>query len=104
MRGQQSSHPDLSGGRRGQLVTLEFPVVVCSSFASMYSVDFLGATPPKAISENFQLEVEYAFFDRGGNHRNDYFLLDFVEYSQLSKFGETINTDARSAAYLSARD
>lgn len=85
MRSQSPSHPSLVHGCHGKVVKLNYPVVVCNSFAQLYEVDFLAESKPTAIQENFQLEVQYAYHDRDGNQRNEYFLLDFVEFDQLAK-------------------
>lgn len=77
---------------------IEFPVVVCSSFDQIYAVDFYAPSQPESIKENFQLEVRYAYIDRRNKQRDDYFLLDFVEFSQLEKFAEAIDEDAKVAA------
>ena len=79
---------------------MEFPVVVCSSFDKIYSVDFYTESQPESIKDNFQLEVRYAYIDRRNNQRDEYFLLDFVEFSQLEKFAEAIDKDAKVAAFL----
>lgn len=89
--------PD-DGSRRQTL--LEYPVVVCSSFDQLYEVDFLGRSPGGPVGDNFELEVQYAYTDRGGSHRTDYFLIDIVAYDRLEAFASAIDTDARSAAYL----
>lgn len=104
MRGQHPSHPSLSARRRGKLVVLEYPVVVCSSFSQMYAVDFLTESEPAKIQKNFQLEVQYAFLDRAGNHRDDYFLLDFVEFDQLPAFELSIAEGASAAAFLASQN
>jgi len=103
MRGQHPSHPSLAGRRRGKLVVLEYPVVICSSFSQMYAVDFLSESEPVPIRENFQMEVQYAFLDRAGNHRDDYFLLDFVEFDQLPGFEASIAEGADAAAFMSSQ-
>lgn len=79
---------------------IEFPVVVCSSFDSIYSVDFYAESEPERVAENFQLEVRYAYIDRNENRRDEYFLLDFVEFSQLEKFAKTIDEDAKLAVFF----
>jgi hypothetical protein len=81
MRGQGVS-PALSQGHPPAVV-LEFPIVVCSSFGRMYQTDFYADTTPEVISDNFQLELNYAYVNRGGQQQNDYFLLDFVEFDRL---------------------
>ena len=100
MRRQSVSVPVLKETGRSPKVVLEFPVVVCSSFDQMYSVDFNAESQPESIKDNFQLEVRYAYIDSNSMQRNDYFLLDFVEFSQLEKFAQAIDEDAKAAAYL----
>lgn len=102
MRSKAPSHPSLIGRHNGKVVTLNYPVVVCSSFAKLYAVDFLEESEPVAIQENFQLEVQYAFHDRTGSQRDDYFLLDFVEFDQLDKFEADIAEGANAGACLAA--
>lgn len=102
MRGQPVSVPALKKSRRTPRVVIEFPVVVCSSFDQIYAVDFYAESQPESIKDNFQLEVRYAYIDRHNNQRDDYFLLDFVEFSQLGKFAEAIDEDAKVAAFFAS--
>jgi hypothetical protein len=104
MRGQPVSVPVLKNkSKRTPRLVIEFPVVVCSSFDQIYSVNFHTESQPALIKDNFQLEVRYAYIDRNNNQRDDYFLLDFVEFSQLEKFAEAIDEDARAAAFLASQ-
>ncbi|KAB2833204.1 MAG: hypothetical protein F9K48_08930 [Candidatus Brocadia sp.] len=100
MRGQPVSIPELKNSRWSPKALIEFPVVVSNSFDQIYSVDFYTESQPELIKDNFQLEIRYAYFDRHNNQRDDYFLLDFVEYSQLEKFAKAIDEDAKVAAFL----
>ncbi len=100
MRGQPVSVPSLKKSRRSPRAVVEFPVVVCSSFEQFYSVDFYNDSKPELVKENFQLEVRYAYIDRHQNQRDDYLLLDFVEFNQLTKFTKAIDEDAKVAAFL----
>jgi hypothetical protein len=102
MRSQSPSHPSLDGRRQGKVITLDYPVVVCSSFSDLYAVDFFAQSEPTSIHDNFQLEVQYAFLDRDGKQRNDYFLLDFVEFGQLANYVSDISKGAEAAAYLAS--
>lgn len=102
MIGRPVTVPALKKSRRSPRAVIEFPVVVCSSFDQIYSVDFYKESKPESIKDNFQLEVRYAYIDRNNNQRDDYFLLDFVEFSQLEKFAEAIDEDARAAAFLAS--
>jgi hypothetical protein len=100
MRGQQVSVPALKKLKRSPESVIEFPVVVCSSFEQMYSVDFYTESQAELIEDNFQLEVRYAYLDRRSKQQDDYFLIDFIEYGQLQKFAEAIDEDASSASEL----
>lgn len=103
MRSKSPAHPSLVDRQHGMLVTLDYPVVVCSSFSQLYGVDFLAESEPSVIQENFQLEVQYAFLDSGGNQRDDYFLLDFVEFNQLANYEAAIDEGAKAAAFIAAQ-
>jgi hypothetical protein len=86
----------------GQRILLEYPVVICSSFNQLYAADFLGAEATELIRSNFQLEVQYAYLDRAGSQRDDYFLIDFVDYEKLQAFQAEIEGDVNAAVPLSA--
>lgn len=102
MRGQSVSVPAVKKSRRPPRVVIEFPVIVCSSFDQIYAVDFYTESQPEPIKDNFQLEVRYAYIDRQNNQRDDYFLLDCVEFSQLEKFAEAVDEDAKVAAFFAS--
>jgi hypothetical protein len=69
--------------------TIEYPVIICSTFETFFgkelgSDDAGGLTQ---ITENFFLEIDYAYrLSEPGRTMNDYFLIDVVEFKQLSKF------------------
>ena len=83
MRGGQVTVPALKKRGRGPMALLEFPVVICSSFQKVYGVDFFADSIAQRVTDNFQLEIQYAYLDRTGTQRNEHLLLDFVEFEQL---------------------
>lgn len=85
----------------GRVVSLTFPVVVCSSFKDVFAVDFLGQLPTVSQSENLQLEVRYAYGDIS-SASNEYFLIDFVSYDGLAAFTKAISGDVDVAISLNA--
>lgn len=91
-------------GRGGFAVTLDFPVVVCSSFSQLYAADFTGTKETAPISANFQLEVQYAYVDKSDHSRNERFLLDIVEYDQLQQLIKGLEHDAVLAGFFARRD
>lgn len=102
MRGRPLNIKDQRKREVSPVTILECPVVVCSSFDRLYSVDFLKDSPPEPISSNFQLEVQYAYVDAGGGPRDDYFLLDFVERDRLEEFCKAVEASASAAAQLAS--
>jgi len=102
MIGRPASIPAFKKSQRSPRSVIEFPAVVCSSFDQIYSVDFYKESQPEPIKDNFQFEVRYAYIDRHNNQRDDYFLLDFVEFNQLEKFSEAIDEDAKIAVLFAS--
>ncbi len=102
MRGQSVSIPSLKKRQRSPKALIELPVVVCSSFDKVFSVDFYSESEPELIQENFQLEIRYAYIDRNEKQRDDYFLLDFVAFDKLTEFATAIDKGAHAAAFLAS--
>jgi hypothetical protein len=99
MRGQSFS-PAAQAWKPRQM--LEYPVIVCGGFDQLYGVNFFGPPDekPVALSENFQMEVQYAYFDRNRATINEYRLIDVVDIDQLNSFQNSIDQDAQAAALL----
>jgi hypothetical protein len=103
MKGNSPGFTDQYGKKwRSNVVSLEYPVIVCSSFSQMYAVDFLSDPDPSLLKENFQLEVQYAFHDRHGRQRDEYFLIDVVEFDQLAGLETVITEGVLAAAFLAS--
>ena len=100
MRGRKSIVKDLPEHDRYKLVVLEFPVVLCNSFEVLRRVSFYGASSPALISDRFQLEVQYAYVDHASTSRDEYFILDFVEFQHLAEFEKLLKRDAEIASHL----
>lgn len=100
MRGRPLTIPSIRSANRYPKAILELPVVVCSSFDKLYSIDFYADSPPEPIGGNFQLEVRYAYVDRNSGQHDDYFLLDFVAFDRLEEFEKGVAAGAKAAAVL----
>lgn len=87
----------------GFQLTLDFPVVVCSSFSQLYAADFGGTGNTSLVKDNFQLEIQYAYVDASGHSRDELFLLDVVEYERLSQLVAAIAEDASVAGSFARR-
>lgn len=104
MRDQPVSISSSKSNGTYQKALIEFPVVVCSSFDKVFSVDFNSESEPQPVQDNFQLEVRYAYLDRHEKQRDDYFLLDFVSYDKLDTFAAAIDEDANTAAFFASEN
>jgi hypothetical protein len=93
LRGKESLIPEIKNGRIPTLACIEMPVVLCNSFADFYRVEMESLNSPRSIDENFQLEVNYAYLDINGKQRNDYFLLDIVDFEKIDNYLNVLEAD-----------
>ena len=93
LRGKEPLDENLKNGRIPILAEIEMPVIVCSSFSEFFAVDMDSPGAPTPITENFQLEVNYAYIDTKGARRNEYFLIDVVEFDKLQQYSEMLADD-----------
>jgi hypothetical protein len=73
--------------------TVNFPVIICNNFNNLYRVDIGSSDDPAMISDNFQLEVNYAYLDSSREHIDEYFLIDILNYNKLEAFLEKLQQD-----------
>jgi hypothetical protein len=79
---------------RAILCTLNYPVIVCNSFENLYRVDTDTDADPLKITENFLLEVNYAYMTSNGSRKNEYFLIDILQFELFDNFLKQIEVDA----------
>lgn len=82
------------------LETLNYPIIVCNSFDNLYRVEIDTDTVPSNITENFQLEVNYAYMTSDGNNKNEYFLIDILNFDLFDSFLEKIEVDTQLFSYF----
>jgi len=84
----------LPPGRNGYVLKIiNYPIIVCNSFNDLYRVEIGTDTGPSKISEDFLLEVNYAYMTSDGNNRNEYFLIDILNFGSFDIFLEKIEED-----------
>jgi hypothetical protein len=93
LRWGQSIIPEIQNGDIPRLASVEMPVILCNSFANFYRVEMDDQTTPQPITENFQLEVNYAYRDLQGNDRSEYFLLDIVDFNKFEDYLNVLELD-----------
>jgi hypothetical protein len=93
LRNRDTIIPFEHGRRVNVLEMMEMPVIVCNSFENFYRTNVQGENQAERLDDNFQLEINYAFVDQNKNHRNEYFLIDVVDFNQLDNFFELIEAD-----------
>ena len=76
------------------LKTVNYPVIVCNSFDNLFRVEIDKDTEPSNITENFQLEVNYAYMTSNGSNKNEYFLIDILNFDLFDSFLKKIERDA----------
>lgn len=60
---------------------LNYPVIVCNSFEKIFKSE---DAKPKAVTGNFQLEVNYAYTDYSGAKKREYFIIDVVCFDEIA--------------------
>lgn len=65
---------------------LDYPIIICNDFNHFWKYNIIKKETPEQIKDNFQLEVQYAYFDEKKENRNEYFLIDIVSFNQLEAF------------------
>ena len=83
-------------GRESRIIkTVNYPVIVCNSFENLYRVEIDTHDNPSNITENFQLEVNYAYVASNGSNINEYFLIDILNFDLFDGFLEQTEVDTR---------
>ena len=82
------------------LKTINYPVIVCNSFENLYRVEIETDADPLNITENFQLEVNYAYMTSNGSNKNEYFLIDILNFALFDSFLEKIEVDAGLVSFF----
>ena len=88
------------GRRSYTLKTVNYPVIVCNNFDTLYRVEIDKDVNPVNIKENFQLEVNYAYMSSNGNNMNEYFLIDILNFNLFDEFLEKIEVDAGLVSFF----
>lgn len=91
----------LPPGRNGYVLEIiNYPIIVCNSFDNLYRVEIDTDIEPPKITENFQLEVNYAYMTSNGNNRNKYFLIDILNFNSFDIFLEKIEVDTGLVSFF----
>jgi hypothetical protein len=94
----------LPPGRNGYVrETDNYPIIVCNSFDNLYRVEINTGTVPSKITDNFQLEVNYAYMTSNGNNINEYFLIDILNFDlpeRFDSFLEKIKVDTGLVSFF----
>jgi len=93
LRHRKSIIPEKPNQNNTILATVEIPVILCNSFEKFYQVEMNISSKPEVIEDNFQLEVNYAYLDKNKNHKNEFFLIDIVDFNNLDKFLALMESD-----------
>jgi hypothetical protein len=100
LRNQQPLASTAARGGSRVLAVLNFPVIVCSAFQTVYAADFDGKSETSKVDDNFQLEVQYAYVESSGQPRDEFFILDLVAFDKLPSFAASIQKDAELSAFF----
>lgn len=83
--GHQSIIPKQSHKAVKVLHTINYPIIVCNDFSQLYKVDVDSEAPPINVKDNFQLEINYAYYNQDKRSITEYFLVDVVSFLSLEQ-------------------
>ncbi len=79
------------------LTSANYPVIICNSFENLYGIEIDTDADPFKITEDFLLEVNYAYMTSDNIPMNEYFLIDILNFDLLDSFlVEIIEKEVRS--------
>lgn len=79
--------PEDPNRRSKVLRYVSYPIILVNSFDNFFRINMGDETGKiERITEPFQLEVNYAYVDKGNNDHNEYFLIDVVSIEKLPDF------------------
>jgi len=92
----------ISASRASNVTNLDYPVVMCSSFAdNFYQTRMQNpAAQPVPITTDFAFEVNYAYTRPSGSTAREYFLLDIVDFTKLDDFLNRIDQEISAATSI----
>lgn len=91
-------------GREGVLSELIYPVIICNRFDNFFSCDIENEDNIQLIESNFQFEVQYAYFDNKQRKKNEYFLVDIVDFNNMDSFTKLMEESEIKALKQKLRD
>ena len=65
--------------------TIKYPVIISNNFNRLHGISISGGKHYR-LMDNFVLDLQYAYTDREGKYKNDYFIIDFVSFEKLQKY------------------
>lgn len=95
-RNSVSIIPETTSSQQNITHTIEYPLIVCNSFDKFFRTEIDSNNDPVVINDNFQLEVNYAYMDTNKEQKNEFFLIEVIDYNKLDDFLEVIKDDVGS--------
>lgn len=89
-----SVFPPNSPGADSIVQTVTYPVILCNDFEKMFRIPMDAVdVDPEPIDRTFNLEVNYAYSGPAGPSVNAFFLIDIVNFEDLSGFLSIVEAD-----------
>lgn len=82
-------------------LTVSYPVIACSAFDCFYRVEIENdKDDPAPLTEEFLLEVNYAYPNTAGNNISEFFLIDICPFDRLSNLLGAIEGDVAAISVM----
>lgn len=74
------------------LRVVNYPLIICDKFTTLFETDFDNNTPEN-ITNNFLAEINYAYLNESKESKDEYFLVNVLDYNKLDDFLKNIEND-----------
>jgi len=86
---------------RRVLKTVSYPIIILNNFDKTYRIDIGENSYSKITDSSFQLEINYAYLDSDKKNKNEYFLIDVINFYHLDDFiNEKVTKDIEAISVM----
>jgi hypothetical protein len=79
--------PKIGNKHTNILLTVNYPIILFNNFGLLYRVETSGGkNKPVNISNNFLLEINYAYLNKQRNDVDEYFLIDIINFNNIDNY------------------
>lgn len=76
------------------IAEINYPVIICNSFENFFEKNVSRKDDPIKQAEPFQLEINYAYYDKKQKPVEELFYIDVIQFSDIEKLEQALKHEA----------